>query len=382
MLGPLTLLLAVLPAGGAPASFDGCPRCEYTGVVACGKHPSELLEYELGVLFCREAAACETCGGAMRVDCPGCSGGPGQRAAEERRRAVQAWLADTKVEESLGRIVPRVETERFHLIVDTGTLKDGSKKVDQHTLVHWIADDLERVASSIAEHFDVQPGDYDSKMRMWIWRESEDHAKVMREFLHSTSTGDFKMLGRAPAFSVWTEPPFDTVPGVRAVFAHNAAHMLVSNVIRPLWVGDTGGGWLDVGSAHWCEYSLFDRSVNYCIEEATSLQKYHDGVWRAPVRRFLAKEEAPFLPEITTKNTGAMEVYEHALCWSFYEYLVSEHPDALRPILADLKERKETRTVFQERLGMSVLEAENAWRAWVDERYPNRGDEPREPKKR
>jgi hypothetical protein len=295
---------------------------------------------------------------------------------------VQAWLADTKVEESLGRIVPRVETERFQLIVDTGTLKDGSKKVDQHTLIHWIADDLERVASSVAEHFDVQPGDYDSKMRMWIWREAEDHAKVMREFLHSTSTGDFKMLGRAPVFSVWTEPPFDTVPGVRAVFAHNAGHMLVSNVIRPLWVGDTGGGWLDVGSAHWCEYSLFDRSVNYCIEEATSLQKYHDGVWRAPVRRFLAKEEAPFLPEITTKNSGAMQVYEHALCWSFYEYLVSEHPDALRPMLADLKERKETRTVFQERLGMSVLEAENAWRAWVDERYPNRGDEPREPKKR
>ena len=43
-------------------------------------------------------------------------------------------------------------------------------------------------------------------------------------------------------------------------------------------------------------------------------------------------------------------------------------------ILADLKERKEPRLVFQDRLGMSVLDAERDWRAWVVERYPTRGD--------
>ena len=59
----------------------------------------------------------------------------------------------------------------------------------------------------------VTPQDYRAKMRMWLWSDVATHQKAQAEFLGTITTGDFKMLGRDPVFSVWTEPPhFDTVP--------------------------------------------------------------------------------------------------------------------------------------------------------------------------
>ena len=125
----------------------------------------------------------------------------------------------------------------------------------------------------------------------------------MTEFLHSTSTGDFKMLGLNPAFSAWTEPPnLDEVPEVRSLFAHNAPHLLLSDFVRPLWVGDMGGGWLDAGAGHWYEYELFERTTHYCIEEATAPGGYEKGRWRAPVRKRLERETEPQLPRLLAKR--------------------------------------------------------------------------------
>lgn len=368
------LLLALVAQGPG----EGCLRCDHRGVVPCEEHSEEWRDMESRVEYCSVAAACEACGGTMLVDCKYCKEGPESRPNEERRRLIQAWLKTTSLEEYVGRPLPRVETEHHRLVVDTGVVRDGSKKVDEHTLIHLIADDVEHVARSIGEHYRVEPRDYSSKMRMWIWKDPADHARAMERFLHSRSTGDFKMLGRAPVFSVSIEPPnFDSVSEIRSVFAHNSAHMLISNLVRPLWFGDLGGGWLDAGAGHWYEYEIFGRSTNFCIEEATLVEDYENGQWRAPIRRRLAKEEEPFLPRLVGMSTAAMTQSEQALCWSFYDFLVAEHADALRPILEDLKQKKEARDVFPERLGMGVLEAEAAWREWVAATYPTRGDKPR-----
>jgi len=220
-------------------------------------------------------------------------------------------------------------------------------------------------------------------MRMWIGNRPEDHRTAMTNFLHSTSTGDFKMLGKDPVFSVWTERPlFDEVPEVRTLFAHNASHMLLSNMNAPLWFGDTGGGWFDAAVGHWYEYDLFERTSNYCIEEANFSENYANGQWRSAIRKRLSKEDEPMLPGLLVHNTGGLLQSQQALCWSFYDYLVANHPAALRPILDDLKIRRENREIFQERLGMSVIEADAAWREWVPTVYPTKGDKPRTPRKR
>jgi len=302
-------------------------------------------------------------------------------AVAKRRADIETWLRPNPLDALFGRIAPRVETQHFALVVDVSELPEGRKKVGPHALAHRIAADVEHVAERVAEHYRIEPSDYRAKMRMWLWRTLADHQKAMQRFLGTTTTGDFKLLGRDPVFSVWTEPGnFDDVYKVRSVFAHNSAHMLTSNAIEEVWVGDEGGGWLDAGLGHWYEYEIFGRTSNYCIEEATAPSNWEKGVWRAPIRRRLERERDPFLPGLLPKHTGAMSQAESAISWSFYDFLVARHSDVLRAMLADLKKKQRSpRAILEEHLGQDLFEIERAWRAWVAETYPIKGDEPRAP---
>jgi hypothetical protein len=374
MLLALALLLALPPQG-----ITGCRKCDKTGTIPCENHTDEIHELEQDVLFCSVAAACESCSGALLVDCPRCEGGPTSERIAARPALVAEWMQPTPVEAFLERSVPRFETERFELIIETGTRRNGRKKVDEHTLGHWIARDLQKTTALVEEHYDAGSEDYDTKMRMWIWQDPKVHQSVMVEFLHTSSTGDFAILGRNPMFAVWTESPqFDTAPKIRSLFVHHAGHLLTSNMLVPLWVGDIGGGWLDGAVGHWYEYAAFERTTNYCIEEATVLTSFgKNGEWRAAIRKQLSKVDERQLPRLITMLVGAMSAGDQALCWSFYDYLVATHRDAMRTILGDLKRKRPTREIFAEHLELSVFEAEAAWREWVTKVYPTQGDKPR-----
>ena len=169
----------------------------------------------------------------------------------------------------------------------------GKKKLTGHQLAHQLARDCEHVSALVTEHYAMTDMDYRAKMRMWVWDTKEAHTEAQEKFQGTISGGDFKLLGRDPVFSVWDEPGnFDTVTKVRSVFVHNAAHMLLSNAFQPNWVGDIGGGWLDVGVGAWYEYELFGRVRNYCLEESTSTRatRTASGAPRAPV---LEKKRPP-----------------------------------------------------------------------------------------
>lgn len=364
-----------------------CARCKGEGVLACGKHdevPREEEEPtpENPVAYCSWAAACPDCRGTLWVDCSRCDSGRRSTAVEERGRLIRSWLETSPLARALERAVPRLETERFQLAVDIADLpgegRGKKKKLSGHELAHELARDMEHVSARIREHYQLEPVDYRAKMRMWLWADLATHQKAQAAFQGTLTTGDFKVLGRDPVFSVWTERPlFDTVPEVRTLFVHNAAHMLLSNVIQPDWVGDIGGGWLDAGLGHWYEYELFGQTLNICLEESTLLENYENGRWRAAVRRRLEREKEPFLPGLLPKRTGAMSAAEHALCWSFYDYLLASRPGVVRKLLVDLKQKKPARESLPLHLGMDLFTIDAAWRSWVSATYPLKGDEPR-----
>ncbi len=374
---PAPVLLALLSLVFIPDK--GCPKCKHMGVLPCEAHADVSVADEERVAYCSFAAACEACGGSFWVDCPKCDGGSRSAEVEQRRAVVSAWMQPGALETHVKRALPRVETARFQLVADIEELRDGKKKVRAHVLLHRIADDVEHVNTRVAADYRLQPADYRCKMRMWLWDTVEEHQEAMEQFLGTVSRGDFKILGQNPVFSVWTEPTnFDDVTKVRMLFAHNAAHMLLSNALAPVWVGDCGGGWLDAGIGHWYEYELFGDTQNYCIEEATLPENWENGRWRAPIRRRLEREKEPFLPGLLQKNTGAMRQSEQALCWSFHDFLLARFPDSLRPMLAELKKRERPpREILTQHLGLDLFQVEDAWRAWVSETYPVKGDEPR-----
>jgi hypothetical protein len=361
---------------------ESCPNCLHQGVLPCRSHEDVSPEEEIPaatnpVLYCSWAAGCEDCSGTLFVDCPRCPSGERTREIEERRSLVAAWMELNALDKELGRPVPRVESARYRLAIDVAVMPEGKKKVSGHALAHRLARDLEHVAAKVAEHYAMTEQDYRAKMRMWLWRDIDTHQRAQAKFQGTITTGDFKMLGRDPVFSVWAEPPlFDTVPRVREVFSHNAAHMLLSNAFEPNWVGDIGGGWLDAGLGHWYEYELFGRTVNYCLEEASLAEDYEGGQWRAAVRKRLEREGDPFLPGLLPKRTGAMSAAEHALCWSFYDWLLTQ-PGLVRKLMVDIKKKKPAREVLAQHLGMDLFATETAWREWVGATYPLKGDEPR-----
>ena len=369
--------------------LEGCKRCDMRGVKDCKQHSMEMLEYEAQVLFCSVAARCEDCLGAFLVDCDRCEGGPDSHLIAERQKRAAEFLAKDKMSEYLERPLPWVETEHFHLVVDTGKLPEGKKKRDGHEIMHRVANDVERVAELIHGHYDLKgkerpavtlagseehefPHEYRAKMRMWIWGNAEDHSAVMNEFLYSGASGDFKMLGKDPVFSVWTEQQFSTVPAVRTLFAHNASHMLLSNLYKELWVGDLGGGWFDAGAGHWYEYAIFGASIQYCIEEATAEQDYHGGLWRAALKKRFKKEDSYFLPRLLPMNTGAMTLPDQAVCFSFYDWLVAQHPKQLPVILQGLKREEPPRDLLKRVFGKGLFSIEDDWRGWVQDTYPNK----------
>jgi hypothetical protein len=370
---------------------ESCPNCLHRGVLPCKEHVEvprveEEPTDENPIAYCSWSAACADCGGTLWIDCPRCSSGERTQEIEERALAIRAWLESGQLERKLGRPVPRLDTERFAIVVDVPELPSddkGKKKLSGHVLAHQLARDLERVARLVAGHYAIADVDYRAKMRMWLWDSAEAHRKAQEHFQGTITGGDFKVLGRDPVFSVWTEPPnFDTVPKVRTLFAHNGAHMLLSNAFQPNWVGDIGGGWLDVGLGAWYEYELFGRVRNYCLEEASVLVDYEGGQWRAPVRRRLEREKERFLPGLLQKRTGELTTEENALCWSFYDHLLAAYPGAVQKLLLDLKQKKPARESLAQHLGMDLFAIEEAWRVWVGENYPLQGDQAKKGKKK
>ncbi|MCP5023682.1 MAG: hypothetical protein GY930_18175 [bacterium] len=397
---PMALMLAPSVSAAQQRVRVGCKRCKDHGTLPCKQHKKEILELEAQVQFCSIAAACEDCGGSFLVDCDRCEHGTSTKIMQERKAEVAAWLAKEPMAQHLGRSVPHVETKHFLLIVDTGPLRLGKKRISNHMCIHRVAQDVERVADLLDGHLGLSGkgpvknlndgptlegttavSEYFSKMRMWIWESRMDHRNVMSKFLNSGSSGDFKMLGKNPVFSVAKEANFSTLPEVRRLFTHNASHMLISNLFEEKWFGDTTGGWFDAGVGHWYEYFVHELSTNYCVEEGTVWKTYHDGKWRTAIRKRLTKEAAPFLPGLIKKDTGLMELPEQALCWSFYDWIVANHATKLKPMLLGLKAETPSRQILKEALGQSLSKTEADWREWVQATYPMKGDKPRKPKK-
>lgn len=375
----LALLCATAPAASAPAQEEeiirgGCRSCSMSGVKDCKKHPSELAAFEAEVRFCSVAARCEDCGGAMSVDCGRCPEGPDSLNSEIRAESCKRWLdAGCDPETLLQRPLVRIESEHFEFIIDA-PLKEGSKTLDPHAFAHHVIHELEAMARTIDEHYGATANSYSGRTRLWYWQDPEDHAKVNREIFGRNVTSAMKFYTRAPASSAWAGDNGLEGKALNVAMnaCHVAGHLMLSALYRQEWLNDKKAGWFDNGAGHWYEESRFQRTATYCMDEANSDLDWKGGQWRVAIREWLAKKNEAILPALVQKLPGTLWPEEHGLSWSLYDWVVAEHPAALKPLLMGFKDGKDARELFREHLQLTILQVEEAWRAWVQATYPVR----------
>ena len=374
----LTLLLALLAAPAFPAQAEepdgGCRACDMQGVRVCKKHPAELAAYEAEVRFCSAAARCADCGGALTVDCGKCADGPASPLREKRAFACERWMeVGSDPEKLFQRPLLRIETEHFEVIIDA-ELKEGSKTYDAHTFGHFLARELEAMAKSLDEHYGATAGSYAGRTRIWYWSKAEDHARVNREIFGRNVDSAMKFYGAKPASSAWTgETGLEgKALNVAMNAVHVAAHLMMSSMFRAEWLNDKKAGWFDEGAGHWYEEMRFQRTATYCMDESNSDLDWEGGQWRVAIKNWLRKKPDAILPGLLAKLSGTLWPEEHGLSWSLYDWVVAEHRTKLKPLLMGFKDGKDARDLFREHLGLTVPQAEAAWRAWVEKTYPER----------
>jgi len=358
----------------APKPPKGCKKCKERGVVDCNRHPKDLREAEMeeGV-FCTDAARCQKCQGAMVLPCQKCDGGPETAAMVRRKRQAQAWLArDSKLETILQRPLRRLEAPGVELVLEARSLKREKRRSDPHAFAHHMLGLLRETRAHIDQDFGTSLLDTSSPTRTWIWETAKDHLATAEGMLGIRPSGDFKWLGHQPVHSIWSGDLGieGDASAAEANAVHNAAHMVISMLRRDAWIGDKGGGWFDVGSAHAYEEVVLGTRRNYCVEETNEVPDYAGGRWEPAILKFLARNREVMIPRLVGRQSGELTPRDHVLCWSLFEWLRATHPRALSPILAGLQVRKPARDLFREHVGLDVLAADTAWRTWVAETYP------------
>lgn len=372
----LALLLFLVATAGAQAQQKGrkrvCRPCEGRGVVDCGEHDAVGLARERATPFCSIAARCQACAGEFVVDCPKCDGGTDSHLLNSRKASyLPHFEAIAPLEEAAGRALPRIRTTLLDFIFDFKRLRVDRRYIDGHVLMHDYFDALVKERTMFNALLGVVDKDYACRMRLWVFEHRKDHLAVMRRYLGSSSVGDYKLLGMNAIYTVWFDKRFyPNEPFLRANVLHNAAHVYLSAVGTPEWVGFFKGGWLDAGAGHWFEEKMLGHSLNYCVDEAEEPMEFGDGRYRAAVRKYLRSHPEPLLPALLRKNTGLLDVHDHILSWSLFDWLASTKPSSIMKLTEGKKQKKETRDLFKLHLGLTIAGAEEAWRAWVEENYP------------
>ncbi len=378
MLLALALALPLLPAQEIDISV-GCKKCDFMGAEDCNNH-GKLFEAEKNVDYCWLAAQCKDCSGTLLEDCNGCESGPLFEQRQRRLGKIERYRdAVTQPSALLETSLPRILTPHFDICVTANKMKNGSKSLDTHEVMHAIATECESAAALFDHHFEAMPYSYSNRSRLWYFTNQEHHEEVCIEILGSNGANDLKLYGINPALSSHSAGyglGNDALEVVRNA-VHVAIHLMMSSVHQVSWIGNKKAGWFDVGAAHWYEDKLFNRVATYCIDEANSGADYEGGKWRVAMKKYLRKHKDYILPHLTKLTSGVLEEEQHALAWSLFDYIVANHPQALKQMLLGYKNDTETRVLFKEHLGMTIMQVEDAWREWVASTYPVKDLRPR-----
>lgn len=351
-----------------------CKKCRSEGREPCSEHEQHECALEDDVIFCSEVADCATCGGTGFVDCGFCEhvaieSTLTKRRAEVLRRAEKnAWI-----EKELGKPVRYAESEHFIVIWEMKDMKVDKVRKSPHEMLHLTAARMEQLFGLYLEKLGAREGDFKEKPLVAVWWYPADQADASARLCGSTSPLGVKLYGGTPRYSTCgNKQNFKDDEELHQSLVHNVAHLLLSHQRPSYWIGNDRKGWADAGVAHWFEHELSGSCRNYCYEEQNTKRDFKGGKFKIGVRKLVALGKQSPMSSVMQKQTTELTPEEHALAFSYIDYLMQKDGKALNKLLIQLRERRETRDALQDTFGISILEFEELWRAWVLETYPTR----------
>lgn len=370
----LLALSAAAQDDGGKSALVRCTKCSNVGSTPCGLHPKKDCELEGNVLYCSIIGNCAICGGTGHVDCAKCTNEPVEaRLAVKRARVPALDETHAQYSKEFGRSLRSAESAHFFVILEVEEMKVGRTRLDGHQLLHLYVDRLERLFADYTALLGVGEGEFEEKTRVMAWSFGADHRKAARLYCDLDSEGGVKLLGLHPTYTVpVTQQLLKDDEFMHRNVIHNAAHLLMSHQKPSYWVGNIKGGWADEGVAHWFEDKYFNRCDNYCYQEVNTEQRFKAGAWKPEVKKLVALGEAPGLADVFQQNTDTLSPVQHAVAFSVFDYLAAQDASKLNTLLVSLRSKTPTRDALKEAFGLSIIELEGAWRAWVLETYPAR----------
>lgn len=374
-------LLAVLLLAAAVFGQASCQACAAHGTVPCTKHGRQLdLEKaENGTVFCSVAGDCKQCLGALAVDCKQCVNPDAEAELKRRQQLVQDWLRERRAAiDPLAQKGPPLylKTPHCELAFAIKPLLIGRDKVETHPLMHLYGQRIEAVRTLFQQTFEATDQDLPGVLRIYMFRDLADHAAVcpiVTGIGAGRAAAGIKLMGVDCVYCMWQEPR--ALPGDEALhrhIVHHTAHLLLSNLNPPQWLGNRGHGWVDEGVAHWFEDKVTGKCANFCFEEVLLHpgENFKAGRWRTPVRKMVDEGRCRSFAELAQLGSDQLTFPDHALAFAYVDFLIATRGGkALGRLVGLLKQKKAIGEALQEVYQLNPLTIETAWQAWVKENY-------------
>ncbi|MFT4543369.1 MAG: hypothetical protein ACI835_005839 [Planctomycetota bacterium] len=358
-----------------PAKSPSCRKCKNAGRVLCSEHKKQGCELEDNVLFCSVLHDCESCAGTGFIDCKHCDNTTAQEFLKDKAFSIpmraKRWA---KYSDLMKRPVRVAESEHFILVWEVDSMKVDKKRLKGHELLHLYIDRLEALFADYKELLGATDRDFRKKIPILVWHSALDHKEAAGEYCGQIAERGVKKLGDDPVYSVpgGVKRLFNSDEFLHRNIVHNTIHLLMSHQSPSYWVGFIENGWADAGLAHWFEDRYWGKCDNYCYEEVAINIGFKVGKWRQAVRKMVANDSAPPMAQLVGHKTAMLTSPMHAISFSYMDYLISMDPKKVNAMLGQMRAKLSSRDAIKKVYGMSLLELERDWKAWVLETYPAR----------
>jgi len=342
--------------------------------VPCPEHEKSECEFEDHVLFCSVVADCTVCAGAGFLLCEICND-PAMKETLEKRRAriVERREALKSIDATMGRPLRKAETDHYVIVWEMDKVKVDKKWIGPHEALHLYAKRMEDFYADYGARLSTKPEEFSRKTWMFIWYLPSDHQEGAMKFCSQNASGGVKLMGSESRYSVCgNKQYFQNDEELHRNLVHCGAHILLANQTPAGWIGNIKGGWADEGLAHWFEDRYWGICDTYCYQEQNSNVDFRSGKYRLAMRKMIVEGNVPPVADVFQQNVDTLTLPMHATAFSYVDYLLFRDAAKFKALVKLLKAKKPTREALQEVYGISPLEFETQWKAWVLETYPTR----------